>query len=105
MYNSRLHVVVTEVSNHSVFILGTDMYTVSNLSNNLIVGAGEYEFAGVNSCRLNYWQFLYTLFGDNCKTLAHFCLLTHFGLVFIFENENREILVRQLIGCISNVRN
>jgi hypothetical protein len=80
------------------------MYTVSNLSNNLVVGIGEYEVAGVSRCRLKYWQFLYTLFGDNCKTLTHFCLLTHFGLVFIFEYGNREILVRQLIGRISSVR-
>jgi hypothetical protein len=64
------------------------MYTVSNLSNNLIVGVCEYEFSGVNRCRLKYGQFLYTLFGDNYKTLAHFCLLTHFGLLFIFEYEN-----------------
>jgi hypothetical protein len=80
------------------------MYTVSNLSSNLVVGVGEYEFAGLNRCRLKYGQILYTLFGDDCKTLAHFCLLTHFGLAFIFEYENREILVRQLIGCISCVK-
>jgi hypothetical protein len=84
---------MTEVSNHSIFILALT-YTVSSLSNNPIAGVGEYEFGGVNRCRLKYWQFLYTLFDDDCKTLTYFCLFTQFGLVFIFEYEKKEILVR-----------